>query len=101
VDGTGTTLRNTASVFGTNQSEVVPENPEQGRVCIDIDLMGAAVDLKFELSHGNLVFEELKISALSGIFKSVNIKFEPAVKSSEPFGPFPYHCGFKNSIQSK
>ena len=45
VHGTGAALGDTAAVFDAEEVEVVAQDPQQGRVGIDLDGMGLAVDV--------------------------------------------------------
>src|SRR5262245_50556854 len=43
-DGAGAALRDPAAVFGAGEADVLPQRPKQGRVGLDLNVLGLAVD---------------------------------------------------------
>jgi hypothetical protein len=59
VNCAGTTLGYAAGKFGTDEPEMIPEDPKKRSVVRYFDGVGFSVDFQVKVCHGLLIFEKI------------------------------------------
>jgi hypothetical protein len=67
MDGTGAALGDTATIFGSGQTELLAQDPQQRCRRIGLEIESTAIDI--QCRHGGLTEKSLNLKTVAGIRK--------------------------------